>query len=63
MHIFLILKLDMLNSEDIDYYTIEYAGSSFLDCFLCKIAIINETVRCSIIYKNNQVYMILYALA
>ncbi len=40
-------------NEIIDKYIVEYAASSYIDCFLCKILIINKSLRCSIIAKDQ----------
>jgi hypothetical protein len=43
----------MLGIENIKTYSAEYARSSVIECYSCKITIINNSVRCSIIGLNE----------
>ena len=45
----------MLANVNIQRYTTEYARSSVIECYSCKITIIKNSVRCSII-GFNEVY-------
>ncbi len=41
----------MMSTNNIDIYSTEYAISSYIDCYFCKIQITSSSVRCSIINK------------
>ena len=49
---FFLSKEMIFINENIDRYTIEYAASSYIDCFLCEILIHEKVSRCSIIKKE-----------